>query len=73
MKSAELDGISDYKHTHLHLHLHLFIVVFFMHWTDVIKDYFSLLYCVLCYNDAEYHTIITIGTPKLCICIWSSA
>ena len=21
MKSAELDGISDYKHTHLHLHL----------------------------------------------------
>ena len=23
MKSAELDGISDYKHTHLHLHLFL--------------------------------------------------
>ena len=23
MKSAELDGISDYKHTHSHLHLHL--------------------------------------------------
>ena len=23
VKSAELDGISDYKHTHLHLHIHL--------------------------------------------------
>ena len=23
MKSAELNGILDFKHTHLHLHLHL--------------------------------------------------
>ena len=28
VKSAELTGISDYKHLYLHLHLHLFTFVY---------------------------------------------
>ena len=53
MKSAELDGISDYKHTHLHLHSH-FSVGFFV-CMSVFKQLYSISYTFYgknpeCYN-----------------------
>ena len=52
MKSAELDGISDYKHTHLHLYLYYRDFVY--------EDIISNIKCSIANRYAFYQVFILV-------------